>query len=84
MSASLAALRDYVTADTGVQHRADSTVLLSVTHSNLRSTFMELRFDLHVRARAPLRRGGRAGRGVVHALRGCCAMARCGTRGAAG
>ena len=50
MSASLAALRDYVTADTGAQAQADSTVLLTVTHSNLRAVFMELRFDLHVRA----------------------------------
>jgi hypothetical protein len=52
MSAALGALRDYVTAETGAQARGESTVLLSVTHSNLRSTFMELRFDLHVRARA--------------------------------
>ena len=49
MSADLAALRAYVTADTGAQQRAESTVLLTVTHSNLRATFMELRFDLHVR-----------------------------------
>ena len=60
MSASLAALRDYVTADTGAQAQADSTVLLTVTHSNLRAVFMELRFDLHVRSRAAscVRRGG--------------------------
>jgi hypothetical protein len=49
MSAALANLRDYVTAETGAQARGESTVLLSVTHSNLRTTFMELRFDLHVR-----------------------------------
>ena len=48
MSASLAALREYVLADTGAQAKADSTVLLSVTHSNLRAVFMELRFDLSV------------------------------------
>jgi hypothetical protein len=49
MSADLKALREYVLADTGAQQRADSTVLLSVSHSNLRTHFMELRFDLHVR-----------------------------------
>jgi tubulin-folding cofactor B len=49
MSADLAVLRAYVTADTGAQQRAESTVLLTVTHSNLRASFMELRFDLHVR-----------------------------------
>lgn len=53
MSAALADLRAYVTAETGAQNRADSTVLLTVTHSNLRAQFMELRFDLHVRGRAP-------------------------------
>jgi hypothetical protein len=60
MSAALADLRSYVTADTGAQNRAESTVLLSVTHSNLRAVFMELRFDLHVRARhaAPRCRAG--------------------------
>jgi hypothetical protein len=49
MSADLKALREYVLADTGAQQRADSTVLLSVSHSNLCANFMELRFDLHVR-----------------------------------
>lgn len=52
MSVALANLREYVTADTGAQLKAESTVLLTVTHSNLRAVFMELRFDLHVRARA--------------------------------
>jgi hypothetical protein len=85
MSAALGALRDYVTAETGAQARGESTVLLSVTHSNLRSTFMELRFDLHVRARAhapaaALQRGRRAA-----ALRWrVCGGAHCAARGASG
>jgi tubulin-folding cofactor B len=62
MSASLAALREYVTADSGAQRRADSTVLLSVTHSNLHAVFMELRFDTHVRVppSAPADAGSRS------------------------
>ena len=49
MSADLKALRDYVTYDTGSLNKAETTVLLNVTHSNLKAMFMELRFDLHVR-----------------------------------
>lgn len=48
----LLALRDYVTHDTGILNKAETTVLLNVTHSNLKAMFMELRFDLHVRFRA--------------------------------
>jgi len=48
MSADLAALRAYVTTDTGVQNKSDSTVLLCVTHSNLNANFMELRFDRYM------------------------------------
>lgn len=48
MSADLAALREYVVADTGVQNKADSTVLMMVTHSNLNANFMELRFDRYM------------------------------------
>lgn len=48
-TADLQALRDYVTApSTGSQQQADSTVVLHVTHCNLRLQMMELRFDLHV------------------------------------
>lgn len=49
MSSDLKALRDYVTYDTGSLNKAETTVLLNVTHSNLKAMFMELRFDLHVR-----------------------------------
>lgn len=42
-------LREYVTADTGSLNKADSTVLLMVTHSNLQARFMEIRFDRYVR-----------------------------------
>lgn len=41
-------LREYVTADTGSLNKADSTVLLMVTHSNLKARFMEIRFDRYV------------------------------------
>ena len=41
-------LREYVTADTGSLNKADSTVLLMVTHSNLQARFMEIRFDRYV------------------------------------
>ncbi len=74
MSADLAALRAYVVADTGAQARAESTVLLTVTHSNLRAVFMELRFDLHVRAR--LRRAWQAVRMHAAPLTAGCALAR--------
>jgi hypothetical protein len=46
-------LREYVTADTGSLNKADSTVLLMVTHSNLKARFMEIRFDRYVRAAFP-------------------------------
>lgn len=41
-------LRDYVTARSGAQNQAESTVRLQVTHSNLQATFMEIRLDRHV------------------------------------
>ena len=47
MSADLAALRAYVTADTGSQRRASTTLRLRVSHSNLRASFLEIRFDAH-------------------------------------
>jgi hypothetical protein len=45
------ALKAYVTApgNSGA-NRADSTVLLHVTHSNLKAKFLEIRFDLSVSA----------------------------------
>ena len=49
------ALRDYVLADSGAQNQAESTVRLVVTHSNLKASFMDIRLDMHVRAR---REGG--------------------------
>ena len=50
MAADMAALRAYVTApSSGIQNRdSGSTVLLHVTHSNLKAVFMELRFDMHI------------------------------------
>lgn len=43
-------LKDYVRGPSGQEAgRADSTVLLQVTHSNLQARFMEIRFDRHVR-----------------------------------
>lgn len=47
MAADMRALREYVTAaPSGIQSRGDGTVLLQVTHSNLKAVFMELRFDM--------------------------------------
>lgn len=43
-------LRDYVTAPGKLgANQADSTVLIHVTHSNLKAEFMEIRLDRHVR-----------------------------------
>ena len=56
----LLSLRAYVTHDSGSLHKADSTVQLMVTHSNLKARFMEIRFDRYVSDshadRAPSRR----------------------------
>lgn len=41
------ALKAYVRGPSS-QNKADDTVLLNVSHSNLKQRFMELRFDLHV------------------------------------
>lgn len=53
LTGDLKALRDYVTAPGQMQNQADGTVLLSVTHSNLKARFMEIRFDRHVRWHCP-------------------------------
>jgi len=42
------AIRDYVLWDSGLQNKGASTVLLHVTHSNLKAYFMELRLDRHM------------------------------------
>ena len=47
-SAEMQALRDYVTYDSGSLNQAESTVLLEVTHSNLKAKFMQIRLDKHV------------------------------------
>jgi tubulin-folding cofactor B len=47
------ALKAYVAGpDSGFANRADSTVLLHITHSNLQAKFMEIRLDMHVRQAA--------------------------------
>ena len=49
-NAELAMLREYVTADGNFgQNQSDATVLLHVTHSNLKAEFLEIRLDKHVR-----------------------------------
>jgi len=48
MSADLAALRNYVSADTGAQAQGDTTVKLHVTHSNLKARMFEIRLDRHM------------------------------------
>jgi tubulin-specific chaperone B len=43
-------LKAYVTAPGKLgANQAESTVMLHVTHSNLKAEFMEIRFDKHVR-----------------------------------
>ena len=41
-------IRDYVLWESGGQAKGVSTVLLHVTHSNLKARFMELRLDRHM------------------------------------
>jgi hypothetical protein len=48
MSADLQNLRDWVTHETGGQARGESTVLLHVTHSNLKARMFEIRLDKHM------------------------------------
>uniref|UniRef100_A0A1D2ABR8 CAP-Gly domain-containing protein n=1 Tax=Auxenochlorella protothecoides TaxID=3075 RepID=A0A1D2ABR8_AUXPR len=48
LTGDLRALRDYVMTPGDMQNQSDSTVLLSVTHSNLKARFMEIRFDRHM------------------------------------
>jgi hypothetical protein len=46
----IAALRDYVTGPGGgMQRQSESTVLLQVTHCNLKTQFLEIRLDMNVR-----------------------------------
>lgn len=46
----IAMLKEYVTAPGNFgANQADSTVLLHITHSNLKAEFMEIRLDKHVR-----------------------------------
>jgi len=48
MSEDLAMLKDWVTGDSGGQNRGESTVLLHVTHSNLKAKLFEIRLDRHM------------------------------------
>lgn len=42
-------LKDYVKGpDKGGLHQAESTIMLHVSHSNLKQKFIEIRLDLHV------------------------------------
>lgn len=43
----MAALRSYVTADSGM-NKADFTVSMTVSHSNLKTQFLDLRLDKHM------------------------------------
>ena len=42
------ALRAYVTAPDTTMNRADTTVLLQITHNNLKANFVDIRFDRHM------------------------------------
>lgn len=48
MSSDLQQLRDWVTHDSGGQARGETTVLLHVTHSNLKARMFEIRLDRHM------------------------------------
>jgi len=48
MAAGLNDLRGWVTGDSGGQARGETTVLLHVTHSNLKMRMFELRLDRHM------------------------------------
>jgi tubulin-folding cofactor B len=48
MTPDMQTLRDYVTHDSGIQNQHESTVLLELTHSNLKAKFMQVRLDKHV------------------------------------
>jgi len=48
MSAELNTLRGWVVGESGGQNRGESTVLLHVTHSNLKARMFEIRLDRHM------------------------------------
>mmetsp|Transcript_4889 Transcript_4889/g.12550 ORF Transcript_4889/g.12550 Transcript_4889/m.12550 type:complete len:195 (+) Transcript_4889:259-843(+) len=48
MTADMEALRSYITYDSGIQNKGESTVLLEITHSNLKAKFMQIRLDMHM------------------------------------
>lgn len=50
--ADIEALKEYVSNPMTSLNQAESTVRLRVTHSNLKSSFMEIRLDKHVRTGA--------------------------------
>jgi len=48
MSQDLGQLRNYVNYESGGQNRGETTVLLHVTHSNLKARLFEIRLDRHM------------------------------------
>jgi len=48
MSQDMQALRNFITHESGGQARGESTVLLHVTHSNLKARMFEIRLDKHM------------------------------------
>jgi len=48
MSNDLQNLRDFITYESGGQNRGSTTVLLHVTHSNLKARMFEIRLDRHM------------------------------------
>lgn len=46
---TMGALKDYVTGQSHMQHAAESTVSMFITHNHLKARFPEIRLDLHVR-----------------------------------
>ena len=48
MASDMQNLRDWVTHDSGAQSKGATTVLMHVTHSNLKARIFELRLDRHM------------------------------------
>jgi hypothetical protein len=75
MAADMMALKDYVTAQDHLQFARlpEGVVSINVTHSNLKASMIELRFDLHTtvraRRRSCLREEGEGAESNVLALR---------------
>mmetsp|Transcript_65413 Transcript_65413/g.206717 ORF Transcript_65413/g.206717 Transcript_65413/m.206717 type:complete len:90 (+) Transcript_65413:75-344(+) len=81
MNQDMEALKNYVTCGGQQdwkhgQAQAESTVILTVTHSNLKMSFLELRFDRHVSHSPPTPAPPGTGPGLPPAVAGALAPVR--------